>query len=86
MAAASGQTLAVNGLQDSAAGVVEIPAAFRAEERAGGSAWIRIRGLDEAWGRCFEESLLPSEIGVPWARAGRLVDLSGYGDFPGPPL
>jgi predicted dehydrogenase len=86
VAAASGQTLAVNGLQDSAAGVVEIPAAFRAEERAGGSAWIRIRGLDEAWGRCFEERLLPSEIGVPWARAGRLVDLSKYEDFPGPRL
>jgi hypothetical protein len=81
--AASGQTLAVNGLQDSAPGVIEIPAALRAEERAGASEWMRIRGLDDEWERSFEARLLPSETGVSWARAGRIVDLSGYGDFTG---
>jgi predicted dehydrogenase len=83
VAAASGQTLAINGLQDSASEVVEIPAALRTVERSGSSEWICIRDLDEAWERCFEERLLPSEAGVPWARTGRLVDLAGYGNFPG---
>jgi hypothetical protein len=83
VAAASGQTLAVNGLQDSRPDIVEIPAALRVIERAGRSEWIRIRDLDEAWGRCYEQRRLPSEIGVTWARAGRRIDLRNYRDFPG---
>ncbi len=82
-AAASGQTLAVNGLQDSRPDVVEIPSPLRVVERTGPSEWMRIRELDEAWERCYDESRLPSEIGVPWARAGRRINLRGYRNFPG---
>jgi predicted dehydrogenase len=83
-AAASGQTLAVNGLQDSRPEPVEVPAGLRRVERHGNSERVRIEGLDEIWERCFEESRLPFELGVPWARAGRPVDLRDYRSFPGP--
>jgi hypothetical protein len=84
VAAASGQTMAVNGLQDSRPDVVDIPADFRIMEGIGQAEWIRIRDLDEAWERCREERRLPSENGVAWARAGRRIDLRGYRRFPGP--
>jgi predicted dehydrogenase len=83
VAAASGQTLAVNGLQDSRPDVLEIPSSLRIVEQAGRDEWIRIGDLDEAWQRCFDQRRLPSEIGIPWARAGRRLDLRGYRDFPG---
>ncbi len=84
VAAASGQTLAVNGLQESRPDVVDIPVDLRVVERAGQVEWIRIRDLDEAWERCRKERRLPSESGVAWARAGRRIDLRGYRHFPGP--
>jgi predicted dehydrogenase len=84
IAAASAQTLAVNGLQDSRPEVVEIPPLQRAVERAGNSEWIRIDGLDEAWERCAGEYRLPADLGIAWARAGRRIDLRSYAGFPGP--
>jgi predicted dehydrogenase len=81
-AAASAQTLAVNGLQDGAP-VVDVPAGLRIVEKSASSEWVHIQGLDEAWEHCFRESLLPAEAGVPWAAAGRRIDLSAYRGFPG---
>jgi predicted dehydrogenase len=46
-----------------------------------GLVWVE--GMDEVVQRAAQEGQLFSEMGVPWARAGRRVDLQGYGYFPG---
>lgn len=83
--AASAQTLVINGMQDSAPGIADFPAALvrREEGPSGGRVWVE--GLDDVFERCYAEGALPSEIEprVEWARPGRLVDLSRYAFFPG---
>jgi predicted dehydrogenase len=83
--AATAQTLVINGMQESAPGIVDFPAALlrREEGPAGGRVWVE--GLDDVLERCYAEGALPSEsqAGVGWARAGRATDLSRYGFFPG---
>ncbi|MCX6561585.1 MAG: Gfo/Idh/MocA family oxidoreductase [Candidatus Aminicenantes bacterium] len=82
--AAAGQTLAIDGMQDSAGTVVDFPAGLRRESANTASSWVWIEGLDEALAAGFEASRLPSELGLPWARPGRPVDLTDYREFPGP--
>ncbi len=84
--AASAQTLAINGMQDSAGEVVEFPAALKRESPNGASSWTWVEGLDEALEEGFRSSRLPSEMGLPWARPGRTVDLADYRQFPAPGL
>ncbi len=80
--AASGQVLAVNGMQESSPEIGEFPAARLREESRGASSQIWIDGLDEALERAFTENALPSELGFPWARTGKTIDLRGYGRYP----
>ena len=80
--AARSQTVCMNGAQDSVERVVDIPMGLvRVEPRAAGRlTWVP--GLAETWQRCYGAGALPSEMGVPWARAGRRVELAQYQYFP----
>jgi predicted dehydrogenase len=84
--AASAQTLAVDGMQDSAGEAAEFPAALKRESSNGPSTWTWVEGLDEALEKGFASSRLPSEMGLPWAKPGHPVDLAGYREFPAPGL
>jgi hypothetical protein len=84
--AASAQTLAIDGMQDSAGEIVDFPAALKRESPNGASSWTWVEGLDEALEEGFHTSRLPSEMGLPWARPGRPIDLADYRQFPAPGL
>ena len=80
--AAMGQTLAVNGMQDSCPDVVDFPAERKRREKNGSAERIWVEGLDQSLERCFEDDRLPSEIGFDWARPGLRVDLRDYPAYP----
>jgi predicted dehydrogenase len=78
--AAAAQTLCVNAMHDSVPDIVPFPEGLvmmRDGDR------LSVPGLDGALLRCYERWSLPSEMGVPWARAGRTIDVTHYSDFPG---
>ncbi len=81
--AASAQTLCVNGLQDAVPDITPFPADLVKLCTRGDSPLTYVDGLASALETCFDRNALPSELGFPWARAGRTVDLTNYGDFPG---
>ena len=78
--AAMAQTLAINGLHDSARDIVPFPAAMLGRPEVDR---VAARGLREALLDDVRVGRLPSESGRPWARAGRVVRLEGYTHFPG---
>lgn len=80
--AASAQVLAVNGMQESSGGVRSFPPAQVSRRGPSGKRLACVRGLPDVLWRCFEEGRLPSEIGVPWAKQGRTVNLEDYFFFP----
>ncbi len=47
-----------------------------------GQRFISVAGLAESLTECYESSLLPSEMDLPWSRKGELIDIARYGDFP----
>jgi predicted dehydrogenase len=79
--AASAQTLAVNGLHESAGVALPFPERLvrRDHERA------VVEGLAGALERSYREGRLPSEAGVSWAAKGQRIDLSEYDHFPSSP-
>ncbi|GMV81988.1 MAG: oxidoreductase [Planctomycetota bacterium] len=79
--AALAQTLAIDGMQESAREIAAFPAeAVKLEESKGKLTWAA--GVAEAWTEAYRQGRLPGELGVPWARPGRRVDLSNYRRFP----
>jgi len=78
--AAMAQTLAVNGLHESAPTIVNFPAASVCRPEADRFA---VRGLREQLLDLYRFWQLPSEAGYEWANAGRVVDLRTYTHFPG---
>jgi predicted dehydrogenase len=78
IAAATAQTRAMNGAQESTP-IISLPQELIRDE--GERGWVE--GLTEIMLACYEQNLLPSELGsVPWAQPGRVVDLRGYDYFP----
>ncbi len=70
---------AVNGMHESMPTVQPFPADLVQQD--GELIWVQ--GLQETLTECAIRNVLPAEIGnVGWARAGRVVDLRGYADFP----
>jgi predicted dehydrogenase len=76
-------TLCVNGLYESMRDIVDVPASLIRVEGAGPTTRRRIEGLDDVLAGCFAKAILPSQAGVPWARRGKVVDLTDYRYFPG---
>jgi hypothetical protein len=68
--AAAAQTVCVNAMHESAAGIVIFPALLR---RGLPDDRVHVLRLEEELLRCYQASVLPSEIGCPWAATGRRV-------------
>ena len=69
--AAAAQTACVVAMHESARGIVAFPRLLReGDER--NRLWVR--RLDEELLACYRSGVLPSEIGCPWAEAGRRVE------------
>jgi len=80
--AASAQTLALNGAQDSMPDIVEFPCEMVKVTGEPGKRVTYAEGLPEVMHRCFDDLKLPSEIGVAWARPSQEIDLRDYKGFP----
>ncbi|MCX6570579.1 MAG: Gfo/Idh/MocA family oxidoreductase [Candidatus Aminicenantes bacterium] len=80
--AAAGQTLCMNGMQDSMPDVHDFPAGLVRAVEAEGRRRMVVEGLDETFENCYEAGRLPSEMGVPWSAKGTAVDLREYAAFP----
>jgi predicted dehydrogenase len=81
--AAQSQTLCLDGMQDSAPDIANIPGDLLSTEGEPGQRRIRVKGLDAILEKCFENNCLPSELGVPWSRKGSMISLDHYQNFPG---
>jgi hypothetical protein len=80
--AAAGQTLCMNGMQDSTPEIRDFPAALVRAVEAEGKRRMVVEGLDEAFEGCYEAGRLPSEMDIPWSAKGTAVDLADYASFP----
>jgi predicted dehydrogenase len=79
---ASRQTLCVDGAHDSSA-VHHLEEKWFKRAPEGGSIRTVIQGIEPVLWRAYEEGKLFSELGAPWAKAGKVVGLEGYEFFPG---
>ncbi len=73
------QTLCVCGTFESSP-IRELPAALRRVDPKNQA--VTVEGLSEVVRRACQERALFSELGMPWAQAGREIDMSGYTYFP----
>jgi len=80
--AALGQTLCLNGAQDSMPEVAGFPGNLLMVRGEPGKKVISVDGLADSLTQCYEACLLPSEMDLPWSRKGEVIDISRYGDFP----
>jgi predicted dehydrogenase len=80
--AASAQTLCINGMQDSVPDIVEFPLSLVRIQGEEGMRKTWVEGLDALLEECFGKSILPSEMGVPWAKEGKEVQLRDYRTYP----
>jgi predicted dehydrogenase len=69
--AAAAQTACVVAMHESAGGIVTFPRLLRAGDERDR---LVVRRLDEELLTCYRSNVLPSEIGCPWAEAGRRVE------------
>ena len=81
--AAKSQTICVNGIHESMPQATEFPAELVSQTGEGPKRLVYVEALAEILRRSFDSGLLPSEIGVPWARRGWAIDVRDYGWFPG---
>jgi hypothetical protein len=83
ISAAMSHTLAVNGAQESVESIVDFPDDLVRRDDQNGDALIYVEGLVETLGRCYDEGVMPSELGdVRWAKIGDIVDLRDYRHYP----
>jgi predicted dehydrogenase len=68
--AAAAQTACVVAMHESALEIVRVPALLR---RGLPDDRVHVLGLEDELLRCYQASVLPSEIGCPWAEPGRRV-------------
>jgi len=81
--AATAQTLAINGAQESAHGVTPLPADLIEVTEIDDDRLTWVHGLTEQLQDCYDGGCLPSEHGrIDWTRPGRIVDMRNYRFFP----
>lgn len=80
--AASAQTLAMNGMQESVPDIAVFRSEWTRAEGEPGKRLTYVDGLGETLLDCYRRHQLPSELQVDWAVAGQPVDLAGYTHFP----
>ena len=78
-------TLAINGVYESSP-IHPFPEDLVVTIDEDGEERTVVNGLGRALSEAFQAGQLFSEAGISWARAGRQVDMTGYGFFPSPEL
>ena len=80
--AAYAQTLCINGAQDSMPRIASLKKLRKPVGKGEKRIWV-VPGLAETLRECWKKGKLPSELAVPWAKAGKTIDLTDYRRFPG---
>ncbi len=80
--AAFSQTLCINGAQDSMPRIVSLRKLRQAQGEGEKRVWF-VPGLAEVLKECYRRNKLPCELGAPWAKPGKFIDLTNYRRFPG---
>jgi predicted dehydrogenase len=81
--AASAHTRCINGAQESTDITTIPPEGVRQEPRGEEDTLTWVVGLQETLLQSFTQGCLPAELGTfPWARIGKIVDLTQYDHFP----
>jgi predicted dehydrogenase len=78
--AAFGQTLCMNGLQESNT-IVDFERSMIKVEGPEGDRLTYVPGLGNVLMQCYEKGVLPSEAGIPWSQSGKTVDLTEHLDL-----
>lgn len=81
--AARSQTICVNGIHESMAEATEFPAELVSSSGEGPNRLTYVEELPSILRTSFDRGLLPSELGVSWARCGRSVNVCDYAWYPG---
>ncbi|WP_276245324.1 Gfo/Idh/MocA family protein [Virgibacillus profundi] len=71
--AAYTHTLCINSMHNSMPEIINFPEILINHDEKTDLIWVD--GLSETLIKCFEESRMPSEFDIPWARKGKLVNL-----------
>ena len=79
------QTRCCNGAHESSPIHSLPPEYFSQVTEPDGATHMEIAGIEKIIGDAFAAGKLFSEIGVPWSKPGRLVDMRGYSRFAGGP-
>jgi predicted dehydrogenase len=73
--AAAAQTFAMSAAQTSMPKITDFPKDLIEIEGEQGKRRTSVRGLEQSLNQCFDNSMLPSELGIEWARAGTKVEV-----------
>jgi hypothetical protein len=78
--AAVAQTQVTAAAQDSGREPSAFPRALVRVEGEPGARKTSVEGLEDVLSRCYEQCRLPSEMDVPWARAGQPIEVAEWRD------
>ena len=78
--ASVGQTLCMNGMQESVSAILDFPDSRINSDPECGRRWVK--GLLQELQDCYRRGILPSEAKRDWARPGKPVNLKNYHRFP----
>ena len=79
--ASIGQTLCMNGMQESVPAITDFPDSKIDSDPDGNRIWVK--NLLQELESCYNKGILPNEAGLDWARGGKTVKLENYHHFPG---
>jgi predicted dehydrogenase len=75
--------LCINGAQESMPEITAFPPDIIRTGEWRNDIFVTVNGLKESFEACYEQHLLPSEMGnIAWAKAGKIVVLRDYNFFP----
>ena len=84
--AASPQLITINAVSEHNT-ITEVPEEFLIREKkmeeTGETTLIHIKGIKDAFMECYEKGMLPSEMGLPWAKSQGSFEVGGYTEFKG---
>ncbi|MDF1514267.1 MAG: Gfo/Idh/MocA family oxidoreductase [Anaerolineae bacterium] len=82
--AASTHTLCINSAQESVTAITNFPNDLVQVSGNANDTLTWVTGLQETLEACYDNGLLPAEMqpAVPWAQAGRIVDVRAYREYP----
>lgn len=80
---ATPQILCINGAQESMPEITPFPEDLITTTETGDDSLVYAAPLQSVFVQCYNEGILPSEYGsIPWAREGKVINISDYHHFP----